>query len=98
MTDPPNPEIALAIDAGALRTNYHDSADGAPVMLIHGSRAGRDRMGQLAFDYARPGHAKRFAELIDRAQLHVFGRCGQWTQFEHAARFNRLLIDFFSEA
>ena len=40
MTDPPNPEIALAIDAGALRTNYHDSADGAPVMLIHGSGPG----------------------------------------------------------
>jgi 2-hydroxymuconate-semialdehyde hydrolase len=37
------------------------------------------------------------ARWIDRSQLHVFGRCGHWTQIEHAARFARLLIDFFAE-
>ncbi|MGB0747550.1 MAG: alpha/beta fold hydrolase [Magnetospiraceae bacterium] len=37
-------------------------------------------------------------EWINRAQLHVFGRCGHWVQIEHAARFNKLLLDFFSEA
>lgn len=37
------------------------------------------------------------AQWIDRSQLHVFGRCGHWTQIEHAARFARLLIDFFAE-
>ncbi|CAI3970782.1 MULTISPECIES: alpha/beta fold hydrolase [Alteromonas] len=40
----------------------------------------------------------KLAELIDRAQLHVFGRCGHWTQIEHAGRFARLVNDFFDEA
>ena len=40
----------------------------------------------------------RLAELIDRAQLHVFGRCGHWTQIEHADRFARLVNDFLNEA
>lgn len=40
----------------------------------------------------------KLAELIDRAQLHVFGRCGHWTQIEHANRFARLVNDFLSEA
>ena len=29
---------------------------------------------------------------ISRSQLHVFGRCGHWTQIEHAARFARLVV------
>lgn len=33
-------------------------------------------------------------DLIDDARLHVFGRCGHWTQIEHADAFNALLIDF----
>lgn len=37
------------------------------------------------------------ASWINRSQLHVFGRCGHWTQIEHTARFNRLVIDFLSE-
>jgi 2-hydroxymuconate-semialdehyde hydrolase len=37
------------------------------------------------------------ANLIPKAQLHVFGQCGHWTQIEHAARFNRLIRDFFDE-
>ncbi|HLV78562.1 MAG TPA: alpha/beta hydrolase [Marinobacter sp.] len=40
----------------------------------------------------------RLAELIDRAQLHVFGRCGHWTQIEHASRFAKLVSDFLDEA
>ena len=39
----------------------------------------------------------RFANLIPRSQLHVFGQCGHWTQIEHADRFSRLVIDFLSE-
>lgn len=39
----------------------------------------------------------KLAELIDRAQLHVFGRCGHWTQIEHADRFARLVNDFLIE-
>jgi 2-hydroxymuconate-semialdehyde hydrolase len=37
------------------------------------------------------------SQWIEKSQLHVFGRCGHWTQIEHSARFTRLLIDFFSE-
>ncbi|HJV52008.1 MAG TPA: alpha/beta fold hydrolase [Noviherbaspirillum sp.] len=37
------------------------------------------------------------AQWIDRSQLHVFGRCGHWTQIEHAQRFARLVGDFLAE-
>ena len=39
-------------------------------------------------------NALRLLALIDRSRLHVFGRCGHWTQIEHAAAFNSLLADF----
>lgn len=35
---------------------------------------------------------------IARSQLHVFGRCGHWTQIEHAARFTQLVGNFLAEA
>jgi len=38
------------------------------------------------------------ASWIPRAQLHVFGQCGHWTQIEHAARFSKLVADFLAEA
>lgn len=38
------------------------------------------------------------ANWIARSQLHVFGRCGHWTQIEHAARFNLLVANFLAEA
>ncbi len=38
------------------------------------------------------------ADWIPRSQLHVFGRCGHWTQIEHAGRFARLVGDFLGEA
>ena len=31
-----------------------------------------------------------------RSQLHVFGRCGHWTQIEHADEFNALLGEFLA--
>ena len=40
----------------------------------------------------------KLAELIPNAQLHVFGKCGHWTQIEHSARFARLVNDFLDEA
>lgn len=43
-------------------------------------------------------NAYKFLELLPHAQMHVFGQCGHWTQIEHAARFNRLVVDFFGEA
>jgi 2-hydroxymuconate-semialdehyde hydrolase len=38
------------------------------------------------------------ADWIARSQLHVFGRCGHWTQIEHAARFTQLVGNFLAEA
>ncbi len=39
----------------------------------------------------------RLLQLIDRSRLHVFGRCGHWTQIEHAAEFNALLLSFLAD-
>ncbi len=38
------------------------------------------------------------AQWIPNAQLHVYGKCGHWTQIEHAARFARLVGDFLTES
>lgn len=72
---------ALASPEAAIRSLEHDT------LIVHG----RD-------DRVIPLDASlRLHRLIDRSQLHVFGQCGHWTQIEHAARFNRLVIDHFSE-
>jgi 2-hydroxymuconate-semialdehyde hydrolase len=56
----------------------------APTLLVHG----RD-------DQVIPlQNAVDLLGLIDDAQLHVFGRCGHWTQLEHAAEFTALVTDF----
>lgn len=39
----------------------------------------------------------RLLHLLPRSRLHVFGRCGHWTQIEHAAEFNRLITDFLTD-
>ncbi|THF62155.1 alpha/beta fold hydrolase [Pseudothauera rhizosphaerae] len=57
-------------------------------LLIHGRE---DRVIPLQSSVALAG-------LLTRAQLHVFGRCGHWTQIEQAARFTRLVRDFLGEA
>ena len=31
---------------------------------------------------------------LQDAELHVFNKCGHWAQWEHAEKFNRLVIDF----
>ncbi|TGD88242.1 alpha/beta fold hydrolase [Mycolicibacterium sp. CH28] len=36
-------------------------------------------------------------EQITNAQLHVFGKCGHWTQIEHAQRFQQLVAQFLRE-
>ena len=38
------------------------------------------------------------AQWIPDAQLHVFGRCGHWTQIEHTQRFINLVQSFLDEA
>lgn len=57
-------------------------------LVLHGRE---DRVIPLA-------NSLTLAQWIPNSQLHVFGHCGHWTQIEHAARFNRLVSDFFAEA
>lgn len=35
---------------------------------------------------------------IPNSQLHVFGNCGHWAQWEHASVFNRMVVDFLAPA
>ena len=32
---------------------------------------------------------------LPNAELHIFNRCGHWAQWEHAEKFNRMVLDFF---
>lgn len=73
---------ALASDDAKLRALTHDT------LIVHGRE---DRV-------IPPESSQKLLELLPNAQLHVFGRCGHWTQIEHAERFNRLVIDHFSES
>lgn len=57
-------------------------------LVIHGRE---DRVIPLS-------NSLTLADWIVRAQLHVFGQCGHWTQIEHAGRFARLVGDFLHEA
>jgi pimeloyl-ACP methyl ester carboxylesterase len=41
--------------------------------------------------------SQKLLDVLPNAQMHVFGRCGHWTQTEHAAAFNRLVRDFLTE-
>ncbi len=38
----------------------------------------------------------RLINLIDNAELHVFGHCGHWTQIERSEDFANLVIDFIT--
>lgn len=73
---------ALASREDDIRALPHET------LIVHGRD---DRVIPLAV-------SQRLCTLIDRSQLHVFGRCGHWTQIEHAARFSRLVGDFLAEA
>jgi 2-hydroxy-6-oxo-octa-2,4-dienoate hydrolase len=41
-------------------------------------------------------NAYRLLRLVEKSELHVFGRCGHWTQIEWAEEFNALLVRFLS--
>jgi 2-hydroxy-6-oxonona-2,4-dienedioate hydrolase len=38
----------------------------------------------------------RLVAGLQNAELHVFSRCGHWAQWEHAAKFNRMVQDFLA--
>lgn len=72
---------AMAVPEELIQTLPHDT------LLVHG----RD-------DQVIPtATSSRLLELIDRSQLHIFGRCGHWVQIEQAARFTALLREFLGE-
>lgn len=71
---------ALVTDDAALRALPHET------LIVHGRE---DRVIPLQTSL-------RLFELIDKAELHVFGRCGHWTQIEWAAEFAGLLRDFLA--
>lgn len=45
-----------------------------------------------------PGNARKLSTYLQNSQMHIFGKCGHWTQIEHSARFCRLVNDFLDEA
>jgi 2-hydroxy-6-oxo-octa-2,4-dienoate hydrolase len=71
---------AMVTPDNALRALPHET------LVVHGRD---DQVIPLA-------NALRLLELIPRSQLHVFGRCGHWTQIEWAAAFNRIVADFLA--
>jgi pimeloyl-ACP methyl ester carboxylesterase len=58
----------------------------ARTLIIHGRE---DKIVPLA-------NSLRLLELIGDARLHVFGRCGHWTQLEQAAEFSQLVSGFLA--
>jgi 2-hydroxymuconate-semialdehyde hydrolase len=73
---------AMCSPEAAIRALPHET------LVVHGRD---DRVIPLA-------NSLTLASWIPKAQLHVFGQCGHWTQIEHAARFNQLIRAFFDEA
>ncbi|MDV6294088.1 alpha/beta fold hydrolase [Rhodococcus aetherivorans] len=55
-----------------------------PSLLIHGRE---DKV-------VPPEVSWTMLHLLQDADLHVFARCGHWTQIERAAEFNELVVDF----
>jgi pimeloyl-ACP methyl ester carboxylesterase len=55
-----------------------------PTLVVHGRD---DQVIPLA-------NALHLLDVVPDVRLHVFGRCGHWTQIEHAAAFNALVRDF----
>lgn len=38
----------------------------------------------------------RLVAGIPNSELHIFNRCGHWAQWEHADKFNRMVLDFLT--
>ncbi len=55
-----------------------------PALIVHGRE---DRV-------IPPSNAQRLFDLIPNAELHMFAKCGHWTQIEQKDRFNALVTEF----
>lgn len=69
----------MAGNQNYIRNIPHDT------LIVHGRE---DRVIPLENSY-------KLLQLIDNAQLHVFGKCGHWTQIEHTLEFANLVTNFF---
>lgn len=58
----------------------------APTLMVHGRD---DKVIPLSTSLT-------MLDWIDDSRLHVFGRCGHWTQIEYAKPFARLVLDFLA--
>jgi pimeloyl-ACP methyl ester carboxylesterase len=38
----------------------------------------------------------QMTRIVPDARMHIFTKCGHWAQVEHAAAFNRLVLDFLT--
>ena len=72
----------LASDEADVRKIEHET------LIIHGRE---DRIIPLSASL-------KLSELLLNSQLHVFGKCGHWTQIEQNKRFINLILNFFNEA
>ena len=72
---------ALASDEEAIRAIQQDT------LILHG----REDV------VVPPVTSHTLFSLLPRAQLHMFGQCGHWTQIEHTNRFNTLVTRFLDE-
>jgi len=81
----PEPRQSGVAGMAAYEDRLHEVR--APTLIVHGRE---DQVIPLA-------SSLKLIQALDDAQLHVFGRCGHWTQIEHATAFNRLVCDFLTE-
>jgi len=70
---------SMAANENYIRNIPHDT------LIIHGRE---DRVIPL-------DNSIKLLRLINNAQLHIFGKCGHWTQIEHTEEFADLLQNFF---
>lgn len=59
-----------------------------PTLILHGRE---DRVLPMS-------NSLRLFDLIKTSEVHLFGKCGHWTQIEHKDRFNLLVSDFLARA
>jgi len=57
-----------------------------PTLILHGRE-----------DLVLPlSNSLRFFDLLENTEMHLFGKCGHWTQIEHKDRFNMLVTNFLT--
>ncbi len=78
------PEPRQAAITALATTEERISSISHPTLVIHGRQ---DQVIPLS-------NSLRLSELIANCELHVFDRCGHWTQIEKRERFNTLVRDF----